>query len=492
MDAPVRLDSLENDGAEDIARNAFVKVLSVGGRHYLYDVNTDSFFEISRPVAQILDGRATTGLTQNEIEQAHADIADCAATDALSANRPGASRFAHAKDCYADLVAGSIEQIILNITDNCNLRCGYCIYSGLNENVRAHGETDMPESVIAKAVDYYVEHSHKIEIPTLGLYGGEPTLRMPLVKFAIDRFVAAMNGRRHMISMTSNGLGLTPEVWRYFQKRKVSLLVSVDGPAEIHDLYRKRVSGKDSFALIEQNLQYGAETYPEYYRKHVTFSTTLAPPYALAERTAFFDNWPLKFERNHTVGYVDGVSVADFAAPNTVDGDVEDEAEFSAYVDALIAGRPGTWLQRSLFQGDFLLLYKRQRPTGPYQTVYPNICRPGIRRLFVDTQGRFHLCEKVSQKAPIGDVWSGIDVEAGYRMAEDFAAAIEQKCRNCWASRYCKMCFAHIVTDRYDPQRRAAYCDGVRDHVERTMTAYCYIVSRNPAAFDHFKDITIG
>ena len=488
----VRQDSHVCASPGEIARNAFVKVLSVGDHHYLYDVNTDSFFQISQPVARILEGCDESCLKRDEVADAYADIKTCAATGALSSSRPSASRFAHAKECYGELVDGSIEQIILNLTDNCNMRCGYCIYSGLNENVRTHGEADMPKSVIAKAIDYYIAHSGRVEIPTLGLYGGEPTLRMPLVRYAIDRFSAAMGDRRHMISMTSNGLGLTPDVWRYFDEKRVSLLVSVDGPPEIHDRYRRRSNDKDSFALIEKNLTYGATNHPDYYRNHVAFSTTLAPPYALAERAAFFDQWPLKHERNHTVGYVDGIPVSEFAAPDVDDTDTDDEAEFSAYIDDLIAGGRGTWLQRALFQGDFLQLYKRQRTTEPYRTVYPNICRPGVRRLFVDLEGRLHLCEKVTQNAPIGDVWSGIDVEASYQMAEDFASAIAGKCRSCWASRYCKMCFAHVVADGYDPRTRANLCAGVRDHVERTMTAYCYVVSKNPSAFDHFKEISVG
>jgi uncharacterized protein len=97
-----------------------------------------------------------------------------------------------------------------------------------------------------------------------------------------------------IVSVTTNGTALAnKEVQRICSFYDISLLVSLDGPSKIHDRYRRNIVGRGTFELIKDGLKTLAENYPDYYRKQVSFSITLAPPLNLANIRSFFASEPL-------------------------------------------------------------------------------------------------------------------------------------------------------------------------------------------------------
>jgi len=52
---------------------------------------------------------------------------------------------------------GSIGFVTFNITENCNNRCIYCIYSGDYENTRTHSQKKMSFKTARKTIDYLIE-----------------------------------------------------------------------------------------------------------------------------------------------------------------------------------------------------------------------------------------------------------------------------------------------------------------------------------------------
>ena len=73
------------------------------------------------------------------------------------------------------IVEKGLNQIVLQVTQNCNLRCSYCAYSGSYYN-RKHSNKQMSKETALRAVDFFMEHSSEIEDATIGFYGGEPLL----------------------------------------------------------------------------------------------------------------------------------------------------------------------------------------------------------------------------------------------------------------------------------------------------------------------------
>lgn len=80
------------------------------------------------------------------------------------------------------------KQLILNVTEDCNMRCKYCVYSGNYTNNRVHSNIYMSETIAKKSVIKYLEQfkiKRKYNIssqPIISFFGGEPLLNFELIK----------------------------------------------------------------------------------------------------------------------------------------------------------------------------------------------------------------------------------------------------------------------------------------------------------------------
>ncbi len=144
--------------------------------------------------------------------------------------------------------------ITLQVTQNCNLHCSYCAYSGNYEN-RSHKALNMDIETAKKGIDYLIEHSPDNEIVDIGFYGGEPLLTFNLIKECVAYAEKKAEGKNMMFNLTTNGTLIKPEMIDFFEKHNVSITISIDGPREIHDLNRKFAhSGTGSFDIMMKNL----------------------------------------------------------------------------------------------------------------------------------------------------------------------------------------------------------------------------------------------
>ena len=78
-------------------------------------------------------------------------------------------------------------------------------------------------------------------------------------------------------------------------------------------------------------------------------------------------------------------------------------------------------------------------------------CVPGVRKLFVNSEGLFLPCEKVSEiseKMIIGNVNSGFDYNKIFNIL-NIGKLTEENCKNCTAIRHCSICAKEIdnITD---------------------------------------------
>ncbi|MFW9888981.1 MAG: radical SAM protein, partial [Candidatus Thorarchaeota archaeon] len=108
------------------------------------------------------------------------------------------------------------------LTRKCNLNCLYC----------HGGEESGPDTEIQYSIEGLADFLAKDRTYiNLLLYGGEPTLRIPLIAEIMKRFSHA----RFMLQ--TNGL-LLNQIPEEFARRFHSILVSIDGIEETTDGYR--------------------------------------------------------------------------------------------------------------------------------------------------------------------------------------------------------------------------------------------------------------
>ncbi len=145
------------------------------------------------------------------------------------------------------------EILILNVTERCNFRCQYCSYDGRHEGRPAHSSKEMAWSVAKQAIDEFLPCA--IETPSITFYGGEPLLNLGLIKECVAYAHRALGNRQVRFGMTTNGALLTEDVADYLAAEDFSVTVSLDGPQQIHDRYRRTADDRPTWSLVAQNLR---------------------------------------------------------------------------------------------------------------------------------------------------------------------------------------------------------------------------------------------
>lgn len=136
----------------------------------------------------------------------------------------------------------------------CNLACTYCYYT---EKAKLYHDTPrhiMSESLLEKFIKEYIESQASDHI-LFTWHGGE-TLMRPLDFYQKVVKLQAQYGRGRVIenSIQTNGTLLTDSWCRFFKENNWLVGVSIDGPQEFHDEYRKNKQGKPSFVKVMQGI----------------------------------------------------------------------------------------------------------------------------------------------------------------------------------------------------------------------------------------------
>ena len=167
----------------------------------------------------------------------------------------------------------NVDSFILCLTEQCNLRCTYCCYSGGYENKRMHSSKSMTENDIEDIYAFIESFTARRPIQIF-LYGGEPLLKYKLVQYAVGRACELWGNYVHFI-ISTNGTTLSRERIDWLVSNNIALALSIDGTEPYHDLYRKDAANKGSYAKLYEALSYIKKTYPEY-AKCMTLIMTLA------------------------------------------------------------------------------------------------------------------------------------------------------------------------------------------------------------------------
>jgi len=257
-------------------------------------------------------------------------------------------------------------------------------------------------------------------------------------------------GEKVRLVVDTNAHRLDEEMIALIKELDLGLQISLDGPAEVHDRYRRTRGGEPTFGRIMENLDALLEAVPGIHER-VNFVCTLAPPVDMDVVEEFWDAFPLF--RRHGIGAdpVLTVNVADLRGQEW-DGAEKGHAEIRGwmgraserYVEAVRGGRKdevGLFL-RVLVERPLRKMHERTDAVlGETFTPGAN-CVPGQRKLMVSVDGEFEVCEKMGQGAGIGDVYLGIDRGAVKELGERFFEEVGKECAGCWALRLCGVCFA--------------------------------------------------
>jgi uncharacterized protein len=133
----------------------------------------------------------------------------------------------------------------------CNLHCDYCFF--LKKKALYPGSNFRMSDEVHEAYIKQLFEAHQVPRVTVAWQGGEPTL------MGLDFFRRSIElqekyrkpGTTHIENtFQTNGILLNGEWCRFFRENSFLIGLSMDGPKELHDCYRKDAGGRGTFDRV--------------------------------------------------------------------------------------------------------------------------------------------------------------------------------------------------------------------------------------------------
>lgn len=137
----------------------------------------------------------------------------------------------------------------------CNMACKYCYYLEKGNLYKQYKDHVISDELLEKFVKDYIESQTLPQI-LFTWHGGETLMRpISFYKKALALEKRYARGRQIDNCIQTNGTLLTDEWCEFFKENNFLVGVSIDGPQEFHDEYRRTRSGKPSFQKVMNGIQ---------------------------------------------------------------------------------------------------------------------------------------------------------------------------------------------------------------------------------------------
>ena len=139
----------------------------------------------------------------------------------------------------------------------CNLHCKYCYYLEKRNLYSAqHSTMLMDDRTLATYIRQYIEAQTQPQV-LFTWHGGEPLLRPLSFYKRVLELQEPYTRRGYIIdnSLQTNGTLLTDEWCAFFREHNWLIGISIDGPQEFHDAYRRARGGQPSFHQVMRGIR---------------------------------------------------------------------------------------------------------------------------------------------------------------------------------------------------------------------------------------------
>lgn len=421
------------------------------GKNLYYDAGTGKVLEIDFQEKELIEK-----ILNNDITVEEAGVVDNNFRNVVNEERLFSKEvwdfIVPTFEDFQKSIKGRCEQIVLELTEDCNLRCGYCIYNEHHPNHRIFSKREMNFSVAKRSIDYFLRGFKNDEF-ALTFYGGEPLLNFKLMKDCIEYTKESYPNIKFSYGFTSNLTLLTDYMIDYFKTlENIDIVCSLDGPQKFHDKFRKTLYDKGSYKVATRNfLKLVKDFYSVEEKRGISINCVLTPPYTTDKLDEIYDYFynELKIPKqiNCNYSYVDSgnmrfeydeneIKVDDSVSPleKWAVNDYLYNEEETKYFDMIdmelfkIANRPYSqngFISESYMHGN---------------------CLPGQRRVYVTVNGDFKPCEKVGNVPILGNCYTGYDYINSYNTyILQYRNYYRDMCNGCWARTLCTVCYENTM-----------------------------------------------
>lgn len=139
--------------------------------------------------------------------------------------------------------------IFLNLTHYCNMSCGYCYYDNEMQIKPGQMSLDLLKEILIKVNESPFENFEFV------FHGGEPTtIDVNFFEKFFEYQQKYLKDKNVGNSLQTNGTLINDDMIELISKYHISVGISLDGPQEVHDYYRKLKNGKGTYETIIRNI----------------------------------------------------------------------------------------------------------------------------------------------------------------------------------------------------------------------------------------------
>lgn len=156
---------------------------------------------------------------------------------------------------YLSPFARPVYVMLKPVGSVCNLACDYCYYLEKGKFYPEVKNHILSDELLEKFIREYLECQTMPEV-LFTWHGGETLMRpLSFYKRALELQRKYARGRRIDNCIQTNGTLLTDDWCRFFRENNFLVGVSIDGPQEFHDEYRRNRQGLPSFYKVMKGIE---------------------------------------------------------------------------------------------------------------------------------------------------------------------------------------------------------------------------------------------
>lgn len=310
--------------------------------------------------------------------------------------------------------------------------------------------------------------------------------------------------RKIGFSMTTNATLINKEIADFLTDNDFNIIISLDGPKELHDENRVDINGNGSFnntiagikALLRSRNVKHKEKSPLVFNM-VVDGENVVEKYDKIQK--FLDNSPWMPENIQVL-----ISAIDYSPKECtyIKPQTKRELAYSEnrmdpltfWSDNVVIEKNKSLFSEASLNKGLHRIHNRLYTDKPVEAYGMNgCCVPGHRRMYVTVSGSILPCEKVGDIPPIGHVDDGFWIDSIKKhYVYDFIEEAKKYCKECWAVNLCGLCY----TNCYDGEGihynyRHQLCVEERIYLSNLLSRYYSILEVNPEMLKELDNMEI-
>ncbi len=375
----------------------------------------------------------------------------------------------------------NVGQIIIQVTERCNLNCKYCIDGDYYREISDKEKSDMSfdncaffiKSVL-KFINSNRNYSQEKKLH-IGFYGGEPLLNFSLIKKVVD-FTEDVkdNNITFQFSLTTNGV-LLDKYLSFLIKNKFIISISLDGN-KLHNSYRKYKNGKESYNKIYRNLIDFRDTNPDYFKDNVEFLSVIHD--RNSDLKLLYEYFIKEFKKIPRISFL--VENELVSTKKNEFQEMESNFIWNETIYKLLKSMGDESSDINLNQFDKMLNIFSKKCSSFFdlfdsssKAYYPtDTCLPFQVRIYLTTKGLIYPCERVAPEFIFGKCMDG-KFEIFYDKIKQYYDSIINKslgvCNKCYFHSICTVCF---FCDSRNIEKLHQTCFVTQDKFKNRLTEF--------------------